>query len=77
MLALKSVINEDTKFYFAEVQSQIETENGMSAIIIDSPSFQHTMYCEVEEAEDFVKQLQKHIAMHKMRVNSPPSKKKK
>lgn len=73
MLDMRTMIDEETTFYFAIVEPQNDKEEEMTGIIIDSPCFQQIMYCSVEEAEMFSKQLQKYIQMHKMRVNSPPA----
>lgn len=63
-MRLQIALDESTNFYFAE----IDEEGHPTAIIIQTEEGEINLYCEVEHAEDLVKQLQKYINKYKLKI---------
>lgn len=63
-MRIQTALDESTNFYFAE----IDEEDYPTAIIIQNEEGELNLYCEVEHAEELVKQLQKYINKYKLKV---------
>jgi hypothetical protein len=62
-MRIQTALDESTNFYFAEIDGEDAT-----AIIIQTEEGELNLYCTVEHAESLVKQLQKYINKHKLKV---------
>lgn len=62
-MRIQSALDETTGFYFAEIDGEDTT-----AIIVQTEEGEFNFYCEVEHAEELVKQLQRYINKYKFKV---------